>query len=276
MSTDLAILDTFISDHPEDAVRILEQWDVETSASLLAEIPAHLTIALFNRMEPFTAVRCLEILGPEQAASIIEKLPLQVVLNLLRQARPAFREEILTLINQDFSILLKKQMQYHEGSAGALADPFVLTLPEDITIKQALENVNHRRDKVIYYIYILNRDYVLTGVINLRDMMLSKPALQLSEVMQSKVTTISPLLSYPAILSHPGWQKYHTLPVVEHSGVFLGAIRYESLRQIEREIKKSQLSHHAFAAGTALGELYQIGITGLIRSANPIAKSDQE
>jgi hypothetical protein len=55
--------------------------------------------------------------------------------------------------------------------------------------------------------------------------------------------------------------------VVVESDILLGAIRYETLRCIEREIKKSSLPRHAIAASNALGELYQIGLSGLIRSA---------
>lgn len=267
MNTDRIILDNFIIRHPEDAARILERLKIEETALFLKEIPSELAVSIFKQLERYTAMKCLEILGAEQSATIVEKLPLQVVSVFLRRVNMELREAILILVSEEISLPLRRMLNYPADSAGALADPLVLTLPEDITIKEALQRVQKRPEKAIYYLYIVNRDQALTGVINMRELMLARPGDPLSAVMHTKVSRLSAELNFQAILNHPGWQEYHALPVVEENDVLLGAIRYETLRRIERESKKSRQQRQAIAASNALGELYQIGLSGLIRSA---------
>jgi hypothetical protein len=61
---------------------------------------------------------------------------------------------------------------------------------------------------------------------------------------------------------------YHTLPVVDRAGVFLGTIRYSTVRRIESDNQAQRISPQAIAASTALGDLYRIGLTGLVRSSS--------
>jgi hypothetical protein len=97
--------------------------------------------------------------------------------------------------------------------------------------------------------------------------MLAKPQAKLSGVMQSEVAALPAEFNLQAILNFPSWRNYHALPVVSASGLLLGAIRYETLRQIESEVKSARLPRQVVAAGSALGELFQIGLSGLIQSA---------
>lgn len=267
MNTERIILDNFITRHPADAARILERLNIEETALFLKEIPAGLAVGIFKQLERYSAVKCLEMLGAEQSAAIVERLPLQVVSVFLRRVKEELREAILGLVSEEISTPLRRMLNYPADSAGALADPLVFTLPEDITIKEALQRVQKRPEKAIYYLYIVNRNQALTGVINMRELMLARPGDQLSAVMHTKVARLSAGLNFEAILNHPGWQEYHALPVVEEGDILLGAIRYETLRRIERESKKSRFPRQAIIASNALGELYQIGLSGLIRSA---------
>jgi magnesium transporter len=267
MNTDLIILDKFISEYPKDAARILEHLSIEDTVLFLQEIPENLALHILNNFELFTAIKCLKLMGNEKSAMFLGKISNQVVSGFLRQINPEARKTILSMVPKDFSTLIQKLINYPQDSAGALADPNVLSLPDDITVKQALDRVLKNLKNTIYYIYILNREKVLVGVTNLRDLMSSKPESNLSSVMQTKVLSVLPELHYLAIMNHPGWQKYHTLPVVEESGFFLGVIRYEVLKNIERESRKNRQPQQAVKASNALGELYQIGLSGLIRSA---------
>jgi len=267
MNTARILINNFISNHPVDAARILERLNIEDTALFLKDISANLAAGIMSSLESYTAAKCLEKLSSKQAAIILERLPLQVVSIFLRQVREDIREKILSLVNKEISIPLRKMLNYSEESAGALADPLVLTLPQDITVKEALQRVNERTEKTIYYLYILNRKQSLTGVINLRELLAAQRGDQLSAIMHREVAYISAEFYLYDIFNHPGWQEYHAMPVTEESGMFLGAIRYETLRRIERESKKSPLPRQVIAASNALGELYQIGFSGLIRSA---------
>jgi magnesium transporter len=269
MSTnDMIILTYFIGHHPGDVARLMEHLKIQDIVSLLKEIPADQTVTVFQKLDRFTALKCLETLGIEKSAEIVEALPHGIASVLLRQLQEKLRESILGTISEAVSLPLRRILSYPANSAGALTDPMVLSLPDDLAVKEGQKRVLKSPEKTIYYLYVVSREEILRGVITLRELMLAKPTAQLKMVMNTDVTRLSAELTFQAILDHPGWQEYHTLPVVEKNDIFLGVIRYEMLKRIERESKRSRLPRQMIAAGNALGELYQIGLSGLLKSAS--------
>ena len=267
MNTDQILLENFIVDHPLDAARILEQRDIEEIAVFLKEIPGSMAAVILDQFESYTAVKCLEKIGAEQSVTIVEKLPFQVTSVFLRQVSGDFREEILSNLSPEISIPLRRILSYTEDNAAALANPLIFSLPQDISVDEALQRVQKHAENVYYYLYIVNRNQVLTGVLSLRELMLARPKARLSEVMHTEISYLPADMKHQAILNHPGWQRYHAMPVVGDEGVLWGVIDYEQLKYIESVIKKTILPRQAIAASKALGELYQIGFSGLIRSA---------
>ena len=277
MNTDRKILDNFITRHPTEAARLLERRTIEDTAEFLKALPADLTLQLFNQFERQTALKCFKMLDTEAAAHLVKNLPRQVVSIYLRQLSEEVRESIFNLVGKETALPLRRTLHYPENCAGALADPAVLIFPEDLNTKEALTQIKKYPEKVIYYLYIVNRNQKLTGVMSIREIMSARTDIRLSNAMHSNVVSLAAGQNFQAILDHPGWQEYHALPVVDETGIFLGVIRYKTLKRIERESKRSILPSQAIATINALGELYQIGLTGLIRSATiPLKESAAE
>lgn len=267
MNTNLIFLDHFITHHPADATRILEHLKTDELILFLKELPDNLVGSIFNNLERFTAVNCLEHLGNEKAASILEKLPLQVTAVFLRRLKIETRQAVIQHLSKNISFQLKRILNFPEDSAGGLADPLVLTLPEDLSVMEAMERVQKRPEQAIYYLYIVNRQQALVGVVSIPELMLAERNEKLSTIMSKNISYLAADINFNAIINHPGWQDVHALPVVEDDMIFIGAIRYETLRQIERQSKKTSFSKQAIVASNALSELYQIGFSGLVKSA---------
>ena len=73
------------------------------------------------------------------------------------------------------------------------------------------------------------------GVLNLRELLLADRKQTLKSVARSDVMSIQGHQDRNAILAHPAWREAHSLPVVDRQGLYLGAIRYRTLRRLESE-----------------------------------------
>lgn len=223
----------FLEDHPDESARLLEALPPEAAAALLADSPAELAADVLRRLVPSFAVGCLERLGRERAVAVIEALPLGGAAVLLRRLDDAPRAELLDGLSESTRSALGRLLAYPADSAGGRMDPRVFTLPEDIRVAEAVERLRARPEYAMYYLYVVDREQRLTGVLNYRDLLLASDDATLASVMRSPVVSLPATASGEALLGAPAWRVYLALPVVDPGGTMLGVVRYESLRDLE-------------------------------------------
>jgi magnesium transporter len=87
----------------------------------------------------------------------------------------------------------------------------------------------------LYYVYVVDREGRLIGVVNLRQLLLTSSKQSLQTLMRRPVYSLPPGADHAGIVAHPGWRELHALPVVDGSGRFLGVLRHETVRRLEED-----------------------------------------
>jgi magnesium transporter len=258
----------FLTAHPEDAARVLERLPAKDQAKLLASAPSGAG-KVMARMAPPTAATCLALMNGERALHIVRELSLDFKLSLLRCMQEHDRERLLQALGSEEGEPLRTLLCYPDNTAGALMDPYLLSVPDDITAGEALRRMRASHRPVLYYLYVLDREHRLVGVTTLRELMRARPSYALSAVMRREVVRLPAAVRSDDIVKNPHWREFHALPVVDEQGRFLGAIRHETLRRVEQEV--AQNSHKGGTLDTllALGELYWVGLASLIPGVAP-------
>lgn len=267
MDKELLLVIEFMKTHPVEAARILEGIPAEESGSFLEKVPVPVGAQILRTFDLFSATYCLDAMDLKRAGILVSELPAEIGASMLRLLPEKKIHDILDDIPKELSDHIKLLLSFPEGSAGAMMTPQVLSLPEDVTVKEALMRIEQFPRQVIYYIYIVNRTRQLTGVVNMGELMLADNDQALALIMNKLVTYLSAEDGTERILAHPGWFDHHALPVVDQDGILLGAIRYGTIRRLEREKKASKINKEESRAGLAFGELFRIGLDGMVRGA---------
>lgn len=262
METDWLLTQAFLESHPRDSAVILERLPAEEAAAFLEKTPPELAARVFQPMAPLAAAGCLAHLSPECAMAVLTALPLNAAASLLRCLEAEVRERTLTHAPASLSMSLRRLLQYPEETAGALMDPQALSLPGDIRVGEARARVRRAPHSLLSYLYVVDREHRLIGVLTLRELMLASPKTMLSSAMRSHVLRLTARADFASIVAHPGWRDFHVLPVVDDGGVFVGVIRHEKLRRLEDASRKP--ANQAVSTMLSLGELYWIGLTGML------------
>lgn len=223
----------FLEDHPDESARLLESLPLESAAALLAHSSPGLAADLLRRIVPSFGVVCLERLPRERATAVIEALPLAGGASLLRRLDEAARLALLRDLPEATRTALSRLLAWPEDSAGGRMDPRIFTLPEDIRVAEAALRLRARPEYAMYYLYVVDREQRLTGVLNYRDLLLAHDDATLKSVMRSPVVQLRATASGEALLGEPAWRVYLALPVVDPDGILVGVVRYESLRDLE-------------------------------------------
>lgn len=248
--------------HPEDAAAVLEALGPDAAAGFLAGVPHELAARVLRRTTAHPASTILSRLPLERAAEIVAHLPVDVSAGYLRRLDAERRDRLVASLSQGRARALRALLRHREGTAGALMDPEVLALPDDLAVREAVERVRASAAHARYNLYVVDRDDRLVGVLNLRELLLARPRERLAAIAHHEVMRVAADTDARAIAAHPGWREVHSLPVVDESGVYLGALRYRTLRSLEDESRRSDAPGDLTAR--ALGDLFWTGVSGVI------------
>jgi len=256
--------EAFLAGHPDDAARAIESLGANDAARVLGRVSLDAAAPALGRMAPHDAGHLFAALGAERSAALVRRLELQDAAAILRTLEPSERDVILAALSEDDSGPISLLLLYPEGTAGSYMDPRVLCVPTDITVEQAQQRVRVRYQRTVYYVYVVDRDKELVGVVNLRELFVAPKSASLASITRRSVARIAASARRNAIVMHPRWRELHTLPVVDDDGRFLGAIRYRTLRRLETESANESRRKHPLTVAAGLAEIYALGVHALI------------
>lgn len=264
MSLEEALLARFVLSHPRDAARLLEAKPFTDVAEVMTGLPSDACAALLSTLNPVTAANALALIDVEQVARDLSRTRLDAAGPVLRATRPGRRREVLERLQPEPRRALTRLLSYAEGTAGALMDPEILSVDEHVSAGEALNRLRSTPQHALYYVYVVDDAQRLVGVVNMRELMEAPPEQPLSVQAARTVESIPASARAESILAHPGWARFHALPVLNPTGRFLGVLRYETLRDLERRFLDRGADDHAAETASALGEVYALGLRGLL------------
>jgi hypothetical protein len=133
-------------------------------------------------------------------------------------------------------------------------------------------------------VFVVDDEHRLVGIVRLRDLLPARRHDPLTSVMNRAVSRLPATAPRAAVLNHPGWRHFHTLPVVDSANLLLGAIAHGTVRAIfEEDVLGRPSRADAVTTVFALGELYWLGLSGVldgvasaVRGLAPLAREARE
>ena len=144
-------------------------------------------------MEPETQVEVLEDLQPDRAADILEEMGPDDAADLVADLPDTTREEILALMEQEEAAEVQELLAYPEESAGGIMTTEFIAVPATLTAAQAIDRLRELEPdaETIYYVYVVDEDEKLVGVLSLRDLIVAKPDTVIRDVMIDEPITVA-------------------------------------------------------------------------------------
>lgn len=262
LTSESRLAETLMRDHPDRAAAVLERIPIIDSTRVLSGLHPRGAAAILQRMSPLVARDVLERLSDKRMVRVLEALDVSDCAHLMRPLNDERQQAALTQLPAAKRASLTTLLQFPENSAGALMDPDMLAVAQDLTAREALIQIQKAPRNAHYNLYVVDRQGVLVGALNLRELFLARPKSQLTELMVPNPFRIDAAATRSAVIAHPGWKVVHSLPVADAQGRYVGAIRYSTLRKLEEAFFRRTTSDHDSAS--ALGELFGAGASALL------------
>lgn len=263
----------YLQAHPVEAARHLESLDPHEAASLLEALPGEEIAGVLEHCLPVSTAKIIEELSKDLGADVLGAMNATSAIGVLRQFEEPVRQDVLDRLDNPMGATLRRALRYSPNTAGSLADPQVFTLPPDIAVEEAIDRIRTYGQKAMYYVYVIDRDSKLEGVLTLRQLLIDRSDHLVGTLMETQIITLSAEANLEEILKHSEWSRFHALPVVDRWGTFFGALRYRMLRRIEKDVGgKAPLG----SVSDSLMQLWEVySLTG-IRLMTDVAETLQE
>ena len=173
-------------------------------------------------------------------------------------------------------VIQDRNMKFGLETAGSLMSNDFITLDMHQTVDEAInylrKNLYQRED--IHYVYILNDDKLLVGVVAIRELLSAKGDEAISTIMKTKLKQVSTAMDQEDVAQLFQQTELVTIPVVAESGHLLGVIHIDKILDVmEQEgtedvyrmasIKSGELENQNLLTAT-IGLLYRKRIAWLV------------
>ncbi|MFH0702556.1 MAG: magnesium transporter [bacterium] len=223
-SADLAEIFENISQ--DERLQYFEYLDEEKAANLLEEL------------NPQIQVELLSSIGEEKAANIIMEMPRNSVADVLGDLSDEETELYLAKLPIRVSSQIRELLSYEEDTAGGIMNSEVLTVNQNMTVKETLEFIRTKAETSnidFYYIYVVDKTNHLLGVLSLRSLITSSPYTKVEKIMTTEVIKVN--VADDQEITADTLMKYGFLamPVVDDYGKLKGIVTWDDAQEITEE-----------------------------------------
>lgn len=195
----------------ERAAQILSECDDQTAKELLTPLETSEVAALFHEMDADDVTDLITLLPDEKAKAVLEILKARVA------------EPVADLL------------QYDEQTAGGIMTPHCLALHEGMTAQEAITHVRKESEaETVFYIYVVDNDNHLEGVISLRQLLLAQPDATLKNLSKNEVYRVHTDTDQEEVARLVSRYDLLAVPVVDHENRLVGIVTVDDVIDVIR------------------------------------------
>jgi CBS domain-containing protein len=208
-------------DH-EQRVMIFSSLDHEQASDTLEEIEPHVQRDIIASLNRDQVVRLLNDMTPGQAADILSILP------------SAEAKGILESLNRDTAKKIQAIVGKQEEKVIHYTTQKILRFPPDTTVEYVQNDYprHARGNDVIMYIYVVDADGKLLGVIDLKELLQADDRARLKDVMVENVITLPRDSTLKEASRCFARYDFRAIPVTDEQNHLLGVIPYRDVMNL--------------------------------------------
>lgn len=179
--------------HPSDLAQILSEIPPEEGTLLLSSIDEELAGEALHEVSAEIREKIFEEMDKERISDILEEMPPDEAADILGDMPEEDSEELLSLMESEEATEVKDLLSYEEDTAGGLMTSEFLDFPPDMTVDDVFTNIRLLAPDVefIYYVYVVDEEDHLLGVITLKKLLTSPLYARLEDIMTQNVKFVS-------------------------------------------------------------------------------------
>ncbi|ADU31737.1 magnesium transporter [Evansella cellulosilytica] len=241
----------FLELHPTDQIDIFKQLSIEKRKHVyryltpaeFAEIFQGLQLTeqktIFAELEDDFGLRMINELSADDVTDFFGNIPDSVATYLLSKLEESEANNIKLLLS------------YKEDTAGAIMTTEFITISPNETVTQVMARLRKEGAdaETIYYLYVVNDDDKLTGVVSLRELIVAQTGATIAQVMKEQVVTVSAFADQEEVSMIIKDYDLLAVPVITSEEKLIGIVTVDDILDVIEEENSEDIGQFAAVKG---------------------------
>ena len=219
---------------PPEWADLVPQLEPGEVAVLLQWLPDEEIPALLEELPPAEAARILRTLAEPEAAALLEEMDPDDAADVLENFPSPTMDQILVRMRAEDAAEIRGLAAYPPDSAGGIMTPAFVAVAADATSDQAISAIRRLVDEAetVNYIYVVDADRHLLGVLSLYRLLLSTGETPVSELMAPTTVRVRAAADQEAAARLLTDRNLLAIPVVDDDDHLLGIITEDDVADV--------------------------------------------
>ncbi len=217
--------------HPSDLAQIVTEIPPEEGTALLSSVDEELAGEALHEMPSEVREKILKEMDKETISDILEEMPPDEAADILGDMAEEDSNELLSLMEKEDAAEVSDLLSYDEDTAGGLMTSEFLDFLPDTTVDEVLASMRLLAPDVefIYYIYVVDKEDHLLGVLTLKKLLTSPLHATLEQIMTKNVKAVHLDANRKEIAETISKYDFIALPVLDAERTLIGIITIDDI-----------------------------------------------
>src|SRR6188472_2167059 len=247
------LLNLLQKQHPADLAQVFKELadrDRDASFTLLADRHGRLAMEAVSELGPEAGAGLLATRPAEEIARLAQEIPSDDAAALIDYLPEELSAAVLDLMRPKESGVVENLLEYDEQTAGRIMNPHVFALNEDMTVGEAIAEIQGNRDvEMVFYLYVVDERRHLVGVVSLRRLLLVSPETPLKRIMTADLISARVDMDQEEVARQVAAYNLLAIPVVDEENKLVGIITVDDVIDVIKDEATEDIYRLAGVAG---------------------------
>ena len=223
--------------HIMDIFDVMENLDEDMKIKLFEVLPIDMSASILEESGPEFFRSILSNIDQEHGQNILEQMSLDDLTDILSEIDEDERHRIMNLLSKEDADDVKELLVYDEDSAGGIMTTGYIEIYKNMTAKEAIDHMreNALDAETIYYIYVVDNDEKLVGVLSLRELITARDSVIVEDLMSENIISIDVDEDREEAVRLVSKYDLIAIPVIDKNGVLKGIITVDDIIDVMEE-----------------------------------------
>jgi magnesium transporter len=224
---------------PAETARVISRLDQEDQTRLLLLLEPAEAADLIEEVSEVQAIDLIEDLEPARAAAIVDEMDSDRQADLLAELSEEEAEAILERMSPEEAQDARALMAHPPDTAGGIMITEYLAYPRGQRISDVLADLQTHREEYsgydVQYLYVLDEDERLVGVLRMRDLLFPERTSTLEELMLRNPLTLPVGAPISEVVGFFDQHRLYGVPVIDEAQRLVGVVLPEDVEEAARK-----------------------------------------